>query len=232
MNPFWKSGAGKLTIAGIGTAVVAGGVLLFSKKTAVAPAPPVAGGAASPYYLFHVITPYASAGGGTGGSLLAVTTALIKAGFKNLQIEADPNNSNGWVASGQWTAPGLPALQGQDGTIDSANMISTVPPTPYTTAPWKNNEWYTFTVETEYPQGTNQDLQNTADLLTSMGFAAGELITPSANNVNRWNVAARWAGADGTSATDAPPLIIFVSPPGGSSEPIDAGPVQPPPPAA
>lgn len=236
MDPFWRSSAGKWTLAGVGAAVAVGLAAAFSKSSA---APTTATGAGG-YYIFSVTTPYASAGGGTAGNLATVTQALQAAGFSNLQIEADPNNGSGWVASGLWTGSGTPTLPASAGSITAASASGTTPPGPYTTQVLNSGDWYTFTIETIYdtaganpPVGPAQSLQNTSDLLAGMGFSvAPSLITPQASNPNRWNVAAQWSGTG--SATDAPPLFLFVPPPGTSTspEPVDAGTTTPSTPSA
>jgi hypothetical protein len=221
---FWKSVPGMLTIAAGGVAVVGGVAYAVSKATTPAvPAAPAAvttsTGGSGAYYLFDVTTPYIS-NDPTGAALKSVTAALVAAGFSPtaLQIQMDPENANGWVASGIWLGTGAPTMPAVSGAISNAQLLSTVPPTPTGYPGLVAGQWYPFSILTFFTPSAVNAQQNAAALAASLGFDPTSIqIAPASSNTPttpaKWNVVGQWLGTAGaTVASDFPPLLIIVPP--------------------
>jgi len=209
---FWKSPAGAWTAIGLGALGLGGLIYLVTQPPQAAPAvsqPPAPGG----WYYFTVSTSY-QWNDGTGQAQSTIKQALANAGFSaaTLQVYGDPTNPQGWVGTGQWSAPAgvtSPSLASGTG-VGSFTALTAPPPTPQTQSGLVAGSWYALSFRTSFMTSTQNAQMMAANVLSGFGFANAQVA--AAQDSSSWNAIAQWQPSNGaTSFSDEPPLLQLLA---------------------
>lgn len=247
---FWKSSSGVMTAIALGIGAVGAAAAVLTKKPATTPPVPTP----TPTPTTGVQAGTQNAAGQTTFSNVAAgyyylnvlsstnpTAALSAVGFGQLQVQTDPFNTNNWLVTAYWTAPSGATTFTDGGSTWQVNvrmglpaLLAATPPIPQSVTGLVANDWYTFSVRTEFLQNATDNGESAAGVLATVLESSGwgssstpPLITAAADTSSTpdtWNAAAQWTGI-ATTTQDAPPLWVLLG------APINVGTTTPPQPA-